>query len=126
MDAATVSTREPQRDSHLKSRDFLDVNRYPTITFRSTNVAPAGEHGYDVTGDLTIRGVTRPVTLEVEALPPAIQDPWGNRRRGVSARARINRKDWGLKWNLAIEAGGVAVGDEVAIEIDAEIVARKA
>jgi polyisoprenoid-binding protein YceI len=78
-----------------------------------------------VTGDLTIRGVTRPVTLEVEALPPVIQDPWGNARRGVSARARVNRKDWGLKWNLAIEAGGVAVGDEVAIEIEAEIVARK-
>ena len=98
------------------------------MTFRSTRVeAPSGADGdLRVTGDLTIRGVTRPVTLEVEALPPAIQDPWGNSRRGVSAHARISRKDWGLKWNLAIEAGGVAVADEVAIEIDAEITARKA
>ncbi len=77
MDAATVSTREPQRDSHLKSRDFLDVNRYPTITFQSTKVVPAGEHGYDVTGDLTIRGVTRSVTLHVESLTPEIKDPDG-------------------------------------------------
>ena len=98
------------------------------MTFRSTRVeAPRGLAGdLRVTGELTIRGVSRPVTLDVEGLPPAIQDPWGNARRGVSARARVNRKDWGLKWNLAIEAGGVAVGDEVTIEIDAELVARKA
>jgi len=126
VDARGIDSREPKRDEHLRSADFLDVANHPTVTFRSTRVeAPSGAGGdLRVTGDLTIRGVTRPVTLEVEALPPAIQDPWGNRRRGVSARARINRKDWGLKWNLAIEAGGVAVGDEVAIEIDAEIVAR--
>ncbi|HXU05463.1 MAG TPA: YceI family protein [Polyangia bacterium] len=128
VDARGIDSREPKRDEHLRSPDFLDVANFPTVTFRSTRVeAPSGAAGdLRVTGDLTIRGVTRPVTLDVEALPPAIQDPWGNRRRGVSARARINRKDWGLKWNLAIEAGGVAVGDEVAIEIDAEIVARKA
>jgi len=128
VDARGIDSREPRRDEHLRSPDFLDVANHPTVTFRSTRVeAPYGAGGdLRVTGDLTIRGVTRPVTLEVEALPPAIQDPWGNRRRGVSARARINRKDWGLKWNLAIEAGGVAVGDEVAIEIEAEIVARKA
>src|SRR4029079_503949 len=126
VDARGIDSREPKRDEHLRSADFLDVANHPTVTFRSTRVeAPSGAGGdLRVTGDLTIRGVTRPVTLEVEALPPAIQDPWGNRRRGVSARARINRKDWGLKWNLAVEAGGVAVGDEVAIEIDAEIVAR--
>jgi polyisoprenoid-binding protein YceI len=128
VDARGIDSREPKRDEHLRSADFLDVANHPTVTFRSTRVEAPARAGGDlrVTGDLTIRGVTRPVTLEVEALPPAIQDPWGNRRRGVSARARINRKDWGLKWNIAIEAGGVAVADEVAIEIDAEIVARKA
>ena len=127
VDARGLDSRQPQRDEHLRSADFLDVANHPTVMFRSTRVeAPSGRGGdLRVTGDLTIRDVTRPVTLEVEALPPAIQDPWGNTRRGVSARARINRKDWGLKWNLAIEAGGVAVGDEVAIEIEAEIVARK-
>jgi polyisoprenoid-binding protein YceI len=127
VDARGVDTRDPKRDEHLRSADFFDVANHPTVTFRSTRVeAPSGPGGdLRVTGDLTIRGVTRPVTLEVEALPPVIQDPWGNARRGVSARARVNRKDWGLKWNLAIEAGGVAVGDEVAIEIEAEIVARK-
>ena len=128
IDARGIDTREPKRDEHLRSADFLDVANHPTVTFRSTRVeAPAGAAGdLRVTGDLTIRGVTRPVTLEVEALPPAIQDPWGNSRRGISAHARINRKDWGLKWNLAIEAGGVAVTDDVAIEIEAEITARKA
>jgi polyisoprenoid-binding protein YceI len=127
IDARGLDSREPRRDEHLRSADFLDVANHPTVTFRSTRVeAPAGTAGdLRVTGDLTIRGVTRPVTLDVEALPPAINDPWGNRRRGVSARARISRKDWGLTWNLVIEAGGVAAGDEVAIEIDAEIVARK-
>jgi polyisoprenoid-binding protein YceI len=127
IDARGIDTREPKRDEHLRSADFLDVANHPTVTFRSTRVeAPSGPAGdLRVTGDLTIHGVTRPVTLEVEALPPAIQDPWGNSRRGLSAHARISRKDWGLKWNLAIEAGGVAVADEVAIEIDAEITARK-
>jgi len=127
IDARGIDSRDPKRDEHLRSADFLDVANHPTVTFRSTRVeAPSGPGGdLRVTGDLTIRDITRPVTLEVEALGPAIQDPWGNARRGVSARARVNRKDWGLKWNLAIEAGGVAVGDEVAIEIDAELVARK-
>lgn len=128
IDTRGIDSREPKRDEHLRSADFLDVANHPTVTFRSTRVeAPSGATGdLRVTGDLTIRGVTRPVTLEVEALPPAIQDPWGNSRRGVSAHARISRKDWGLNWNLAIEAGGVVVADEVALEIDAEIVARKA
>jgi polyisoprenoid-binding protein YceI len=127
VDTRGLDSREPRRDEHLRSADFLDVASHPTVTFRSTRVeAPSGRGGeLRVTGELTIRGVTRSVTLEVEALPPAIQDPWGNQRRGVSARARISRKEWNLTWNMVIEAGGVAVGDEVAIEIDAEIVARK-
>jgi polyisoprenoid-binding protein YceI len=126
IDARGIDSREPKRDEHLRSADFLDVANHPTVTFRSTRVeAPSGAHGdLRVTGDLTIRGVTRPVTLEVDALPAPIQDPWGNTRRGVSARTRISRKQWGLTWNLAIEAGGVVVGDEVAIEIDAEITAQ--
>jgi polyisoprenoid-binding protein YceI len=127
IDARGIDSREPKRDEHLRSADFLDVANHPTITFRSTRVeAPAGASGdLRVTGDLTIRGVTHPVTLEVDALPAPVRDPWGNTRRGVSARGRISRKEWGLTWNLALEAGGVVVGDEVAIEIDAEITAQK-
>ena len=128
IDARGIDSREPKRDEHLRSTDVLDVANHPTVTFRSTRVeAPAGPTGdLRVTGDLTIRGVTHPVTLTLDGLPPAINDPWGNRRRGVSAHARVSRKQWGLTWNMVIEAGGVGVGDEVAIEIDAEIVARKA
>jgi polyisoprenoid-binding protein YceI len=128
IDARGLDTREPKRDEHLRSADFLDVANHPTVTFRSTRVeAPRGLAGdLRVAGDLTIRGVTRPVTLEVEALPAAVTDPWGNARRGVSARARISRKEWGLVWNIALEAGGVTVADEVAIEIEAELIARKA
>jgi polyisoprenoid-binding protein YceI len=128
IDARGLDSREPRRDEHLRSADFLDVANHPNVTFKSTRVeAPRGVAGdLRVTGDLTIRGVTRPVTLEVEALPPSIKDPWGNARRGVSARGRINRKDWGLEWNMALEAGGVVVGEEVALEIEAELVARKA
>ncbi|HVU52980.1 MAG TPA: YceI family protein [Polyangia bacterium] len=128
IDARGLDTREARRDEHLRSADFLDVANHPSVTFKSTRVeAPRGVAGdLRVTGDLTIRGVTRPVTLEVEALPPAIKDPWGNARRGVSARGRINRKEWGLEWNMALEAGGVVVGEEVSLEIEAELVARKA
>jgi polyisoprenoid-binding protein YceI len=128
IDARGLDTREPKRDEHLRSADFFDVENHPTVTFRSTRVeAPRGlQEAIRVTGDLTIRGVTHPVTLDVEALEPAVRDPWGNTKRGVSARARINRKDWGLKWNVALETGGVVVAEEVAIEIDAELVARPA
>lgn len=128
IDARGLDSRDPKRDEHLRSADFFDVEHHPTVTFRSTGVeAPQGPSGaLRVTGDLTIRGITRPVTLQVEPLEPAIRDPWGNARRGVSARGRVNRKEWGLKWNLAIEAGGVAVGDEVSIEIDAELVEQAA
>jgi polyisoprenoid-binding protein YceI len=128
IDARAIDSRDAKRDEHLRSADFLDVANHPTVTFRSTRVeAPSGPRGdLRVTGDLTIRGVSRPVTLDVEALAPALKDPWGNSRRGITARARIDRKDWDLRWNLAIEAGGVVVGDEVAIELEAELVARKA
>jgi polyisoprenoid-binding protein YceI len=127
IDARGIDTRDAKRDEHLRDADFLDVANHPDVTFRSTRVeAPSGPGGdLRVTGDLTIRGISRPVTLDVEALPPAISDPWGDTRRGLSARTRISRKEWGLGWNMALEAGGVVVGDEVAIEIETEIVARK-
>src|SRR5262245_34301415 len=104
IDARGIGSREPRRDEHLRRPDLLGVANCPTVTFRSTRgEAPSGPGGdLRVTGDLTIHGVTRPVTLEVEALPPAIKDPWGKTRRGVSAQARISRKDWGLTWNLAL------------------------
>jgi polyisoprenoid-binding protein YceI len=126
VDLRGIDTRDPKRDEHLRSADFFDVEHHPTATFRSTRVeAPSGAGGsLRVTGDLTMRGVTLPVTLEVDPLPPAIRDPWGNARLGVFARGRLNRKDWGVQWNLALDAGGLAVGDEVAIEIDAELATR--
>jgi polyisoprenoid-binding protein YceI len=128
VDARGIETRDAKRDEHLRSADFFDVANHPNVTFRSTRVeAPSGLGGdLRISGDLTIRGVSRPVTLEVEGLSPAIKDPWGNSRRGISARARISRKEWGLQWNMALEAGGVVVGDEVSIEIEAELVARPA
>jgi polyisoprenoid-binding protein YceI len=125
IDARGIDTRDAKRDEHLRSPDFLDVASYPTVSFRSTEVRSGRDGRLVVVGDLTIRGVTRPVTLDVDPLPPAVTDPWGNTKRGATARARIHRKEWGLEWNLALEAGGVVVGDEVAIEIEVELVKRK-
>ncbi len=125
IDAATVSTREPDRDKHLKSADFLNVNRYPAITFRSTKVVSAGKDAYEVAGELTIRGVTCEVTLHVDSVTPEIKDSDGLLRRGASAATRIERKDFGLTWNAVLESGGFVVGDEVEITIDVELV-RKA
>ncbi len=122
VDTTTVNTREPQRDAHLRSADFFDVARYPTMTFRSKRITPTGSGKFKMTGDLTIRGVTREVTFDVEGPTSAIKDPWGNLRVGASATARINRKDFGLLWNAALEGGGVVVGDEVAIAIEVELV----
>jgi len=125
IDANSINTREPDRDAHLKSADFLDVAKFPTITFRSKKVKPSGKDEYDVTGDLTIHGVTREVTLKVDSVTPEAKDPWGFFRRGASASTTINRKDFGLHWNMALETGGVVVGEDVHITIDAEF-ARKA
>jgi polyisoprenoid-binding protein YceI len=124
IDARGIDTREPKRDEHLRSADFLDVEHHPTVDFRSTGVRALDDGLFEVSGELTIRGVTRPVTLQVDPLPPAVQDPWGNVKRGATARASINRKDWGLNWNLALEAGGVVVGDRVDIEIEVELLRR--
>ena len=126
IDAATISTREPQRDKHLKSRDFLDAGRYPKITFRSTNVVAGLKDSYDVTGELTIRDVTRSVVLHVDSITAEIKDPQGWLRRGASASTRIDRKDFGLTWNAALESGGFLVGEEVDIAIDVELMRQPA
>lgn len=125
IDARAIDTRDEKRDAHLRSADFLDVANHPAVTFRSTSVR-RGEGGrLEVAGDLTIRGNTRPITLDVDSLSPLVADPWGKTRRGATARARLNRKDWGLQWNVALETGGVLVGEEVAIEIEVELSRRQ-
>lgn len=123
IDAASLDTQEPQRDTHLKSADFLEVAKYPTLTFRSTKIVPRGAGGeFTMTGDLSIHGVTRPVTLNVDAPSPEVKDPWGGTRRGFEASGEISRKDWGLVYNQALEAGGVVVGDKVKIGLEVELV----
>jgi len=117
IEAASIDTREPQRDGHLRSADFFDVERFPTLSFESTKVEKLKGDRYRVTGDLVIRGVTQPVELEVEYLGVG-KDPLGNERVGFQAETSINRKDFGLNWNQALEAGGVLVGDKVEISID--------
>jgi len=125
-DASTINTREPQRDEHLRSADFLDVANHPTITFRSKRIVPEGPDHYKLMGDLTIRGVTKEVTFDVEGPTPPVKDPWGNVRAGVTATAKINRKDFGLVWNALVEGGGVMVGDQVSITVEAELVQKAA
>jgi polyisoprenoid-binding protein YceI len=123
VDTTTVSTREDKRDEHLKSDAFFDVAKYPTMTFKSTSASKQGGKLL-VMGDLTLHGVTRPVTLEVEGPSAEIKDPFGNFKVGASATTKINRKDFGLTWNKALDGGGVMVGDEVTVNIDVEL-ARK-
>jgi polyisoprenoid-binding protein YceI len=121
IDAASLDTNAQQRDDHLRSPDFFDVVNYPTLTFRSTKVAQKGA-AVTVAGDLTIRGVTKPVALTGEYSAPA-KDPWGNSRAALVVSGKINRKDWGLTWNQLLEAGGVAVAEEVKLHIEVEAVA---
>lgn len=121
VDASSIATRDDQRDSHLKSADFLDVEKFPAITFRSTKVQ-MHQGGANITGNLTIHGVTREIVLDVEGSTDEIKDPWGKQRLGASATAKLTRKDFGLTWNAALETGGVMVGDEVKITIDVEVV----
>jgi polyisoprenoid-binding protein YceI len=124
IDAASISTREPKRDAHLRSAEFFDVDKFPTITFTSKKIKRAGEGRLKLVGDLTMHGVTKEVTLDIEELTPEVKDPGGNLRVGAHATARINRKDFGLLWNKVLQAGGVLVGDEVAITIDVELVKK--
>jgi polyisoprenoid-binding protein YceI len=122
IEASSIDTRDDQRDAHLRSADFLDVENHPWLTFVSTRVSKSGIGECSVEGDLTIRGVTRRVTFNVEGPTPPAKDPWGNIRIAVSANTKINRKDFGLTWNTALETGGILVGDEVTITLDAEFV----
>jgi polyisoprenoid-binding protein YceI len=122
IDATSIDTREDKRDAHLKSADFFDVEKFPTLEFKSKKVAKSGD-GFTAVGDLTMHGVTKEVTLEVNEISAATKDPWGNQRIGASAHAKINRKDWGLGWNQLLEAGGVAVGENVKISLEISMVA---
>jgi polyisoprenoid-binding protein YceI len=124
IDASSLNTRVDRRDADLKSPNFLDVEKYPTITFKSTKVEAAGEGKWKVTGDLTLHGVTKSVVLDVESSGAPIKDPFGNTRAGASATTKINRKDFGLTYNKTLETGGVMVGDEVAISIDVEAIKK--
>ena len=118
---AGIDTRESQRDAHLRSADFFEAEKYPAIRFRSTRVANAGHGQFIVTGNLTIRDVTKPITLTVESGGRG-KDPWGGERIGFSTSTTINRKDFGLHWNQALETGGVLVGDEVKISVELELI----
>lgn len=124
VDAGSIDTRIEKRDLHLKSADFLNVEKYPTIEFKSKKVAANGAGKWKVTGDLTLHGVTKEVVLDVEGPTAEIKDPMGNTRVGASATTKINRKDFGLTWNKVLETGGVMVGDEVEITIDVEAVQK--
>jgi polyisoprenoid-binding protein YceI len=123
--AASIDTRSPDRDTHLRSADFLDVANHPSITFKSKRVEPIGDQQYRLVGDLTIRGVTLEVPLTVEFLG-TVKDPWGNERSAFSAAGRINRHDFGLNWNPTLETGGVLVGPEVKIALEVELIREAA
>lgn len=124
IEAGSINTRDAKRDAHLKSPDFFDADKHPTLTFRSKRVEQRGGR-LAVTGELTLHGVTREVVLEVEGPTPPVKDPWGNERIGATATTTINRRDFGLTWNRALETGGVVVGEAVSITIDVELVKVK-
>lgn len=125
IDTSSIDTREAQRDSHLQSPDFFEVEKFPAITFKATGAAADIGGSFPLTGNLTIKDVTRPITLEVTSEGRG-NDPWGNVRAGYSAKGKLKRSDFGLTWNQLIEAGGVAVGDEISIRIDVELIQQVA
>jgi len=122
IESASINTGDLQRDTHLKSPDFFDVEKFPTLSFKSTQVTRDGSGEIVVGGDLTIHGITRNIVFTVEGPTPPAKDPWGNTRLGLSASTKINRKDFGLTWNAALETGGILVGDEVTITLDVQFV----
>lgn len=122
IDVNGIDTREPARDTHLKSADFFDVGNFPTIAFKSRKIEPAAGGGFKVTGDLTMRGVTKEVVLDVESLRPAIKDQRGATRTGTAATTKLSRQDFGITWSRSLDGGGVVVSDEVAVTIDVELV----
>lgn len=125
LDATTVNTGNAKRDEHLRAPDFFDTAKYPTITFKSTKVEKAGEGKLKVSGDLTMHGVTKPVVLDVTGPSKESKDPWGNTRTGVQATTKLNRKEFGLTYNSALETGGVAVGEEVTVNLDLSLVKKQ-
>ena len=122
IEAASIQTRDDQRDAHLKSPDFFDVEKFPTLAFKSKDISIVRGDELSVEGDLTIHGVTRKVRFRVEGPTPPARDPWGNTRVAISASTKINRKDFGLTWNAALETGGILVGEEVTIALDVQFV----
>jgi polyisoprenoid-binding protein YceI len=122
IEAASIETRDPQRDAHLRSAEFLDVEKFPRLTFKSSRIGVIPQEGLEIEGDLTIRGVTIPVRFAAQGPTLPATDPWGNTRIAVSATTRINRRDFGLTWNATLEAGGILVSDEVTITFDVEFV----
>jgi polyisoprenoid-binding protein YceI len=122
IDVSTVDTREPARDKDLRSDHFFDVDHFPTMTFKSKKVGQVSPGKLQVTGDLTIRGITKQVVLDVDGPTAPIKDPWGNQRAAVNATSKINRQNFGVKWNATMDNGGVVVGDDVNINIDAEMI----
>ncbi|MSN25363.1 MAG: protein yceI precursor [Geobacter sp.] len=124
IDTNSINSNVQKRDEHLRSADFFDVAKYPAMTFVSKKVAKAGQDKLKVTGDLTLHGVTKEVVLDVAGPSKESKDPWGNLRKGATATTKINRKDFGLTWNKALETGGVVVGDEVAITLEIEMIRK--
>jgi polyisoprenoid-binding protein YceI len=122
IDVNSVDTRVPDRDKDLRSERFFDVEHFPSMTFKSKKVDQVAPGKLKVAGDLTIRGVTKEVVLDVDGPTPPVKDPWGNQRMAINATSKVNRQDFGVKWNAKLDSGGVVVGDDVAITIDAEII----
>jgi polyisoprenoid-binding protein YceI len=125
IDTNSINTNVKKRDDHLRSADFFDVAKYPTMTFVSKNVAVAGPDKLKITGDFTLHGVTKEIVLDLEGPTGESKDPWGNIRKGATATTKINRKDYGLKWNQTLETGGVLVGDDVDITLEVEMIKKQ-
>lgn len=124
VETTSIDTRDGKRDDHLRSADFFEAEKFPKLTFKSKRIEAAGSGRYKLTGDLTIKDVTKEIAVDVEATGSG-KDPWGNARLGFSAKASINRLDWGLKWNQALEAGGVLVSDKVDIDAEVQLIESK-
>lgn len=121
LDVATINTNNEKRDAHLKGEDFFEVSKFPTMTYQITKVSKVKNGKYKMEGDLTVKGITKPVTLKEVEITPTVKDPWGGTRRGLAGTTTINRKDFGLTWNKAMDGGGVVIGDTVEVEVAAEL-----
>lgn len=125
LDANSISTGDAKRDGHLKSAEFFETEKFPTWSFKSKKVSKAGKDAFKIVGDLTMHGITKEVTLENATFTSAVKDPWGNTKRGFSAKAKVQRKDFGISWNKTLDGGGVVVGETAEIEIEGELQAAK-